>query len=368
MVIECDEPPGDDARATIARSRLGAAGCARSTRLEADRCTSRSPMRSAMRRRVAARSRTTALALESEGSGTHRRGHPRGSRARARRDARCGGARARGRSSLRVRARRRRRGCSSRSRAQGRCPARSFSDVLARALAVQEVNAAMGVIVAAPTAGGAGVLPAVLTGLARDRKIADETGDRCAGDGGAHRRGGRRARVALRRGGRLPGGDRCRGGNGRGRRDGDARRHARAGRARRRAHHAGHARPRLRSARRPRRAAVRLPQRDRRRARARRHRDGARRHRVRDSRGRSDRRHGRDRTQHGCPLSRDGRRRTGRDADGAASREGTSRADPHARRATRSLRCRASPSQIRAIFCLARLIASRAETSARLAP
>jgi L-serine dehydratase len=49
-----------------------------------------------------------------------------------------------------------------------------FSDVLARALAVQEVNAAMGVIVAAPTAGGAGVLPAVLTGLARDRGIPDE--------------------------------------------------------------------------------------------------------------------------------------------------------------------------------------------------
>lgn len=49
-----------------------------------------------------------------------------------------------------------------------------FSDVLARALAVQEVNAAMGVIVAAPTAGGAGVLPAVLTGLARDRGIADD--------------------------------------------------------------------------------------------------------------------------------------------------------------------------------------------------
>ena len=49
-----------------------------------------------------------------------------------------------------------------------------FRDVLMRALAVQEVNAAMGVIVAAPTAGGAGVLPAVLTGLARDRKIDDE--------------------------------------------------------------------------------------------------------------------------------------------------------------------------------------------------
>jgi L-serine dehydratase len=48
-----------------------------------------------------------------------------------------------------------------------------FRDILARALAVQEVNAAMGVIVAAPTAGGAGVLPAVLTGLAEARKIKD---------------------------------------------------------------------------------------------------------------------------------------------------------------------------------------------------
>jgi L-serine dehydratase len=42
-----------------------------------------------------------------------------------------------------------------------------FRDILTRALAVQEVNAAMGVIVAAPTAGGAGVLPAILTGLAK---------------------------------------------------------------------------------------------------------------------------------------------------------------------------------------------------------
>ena len=49
-----------------------------------------------------------------------------------------------------------------------------FRDILARALAVQEVNAAMGVIVAAPTAGGAGVLPAVLTGLAEARQIGDE--------------------------------------------------------------------------------------------------------------------------------------------------------------------------------------------------
>ena len=59
-----------------------------------------------------------------------------------------------------------------------------FRDVLARALAVQEVNAAMGVIVAAPTAGGAGVLPAVLTGLAAARGISDEqviTALACAG-------------------------------------------------------------------------------------------------------------------------------------------------------------------------------------------
>ncbi len=49
-----------------------------------------------------------------------------------------------------------------------------FRDVLARALAVQEVNAAMGVIVAAPPAGGAGVLPAVLTGLAAAQNIDEE--------------------------------------------------------------------------------------------------------------------------------------------------------------------------------------------------
>jgi L-serine dehydratase len=48
-----------------------------------------------------------------------------------------------------------------------------FTDVLASALAVQEVNAAMGVIVAAPTAGGAGVLPGVLLGLARHHKVTD---------------------------------------------------------------------------------------------------------------------------------------------------------------------------------------------------
>lgn len=48
-----------------------------------------------------------------------------------------------------------------------------FRDVLMRALAVQEVNAAMGVIVAAPTAGGAGVLPGVLLGLAEKHRLSD---------------------------------------------------------------------------------------------------------------------------------------------------------------------------------------------------
>jgi L-serine dehydratase len=49
-----------------------------------------------------------------------------------------------------------------------------FREVLMRALAVQEVNAAMGVIVAAPTAGGAGVLPAVLLGIAGKHGVSDE--------------------------------------------------------------------------------------------------------------------------------------------------------------------------------------------------
>src|SRR5713101_121610 len=56
----------------------------------------------------------------------------------------------------------------------GPLAATPFRDILTRALAVQEVNAAMGVIVAAPTAGGAGVLPAILTGLAKARSVSDE--------------------------------------------------------------------------------------------------------------------------------------------------------------------------------------------------
>src|SRR5437764_8026056 len=57
---------------------------------------------------------------------------------------------------------------------QGPLAQMPFRDILTRALAVQEVNAAMGVIVAAPTAGGAGVLPAILTGLAQARSVPDE--------------------------------------------------------------------------------------------------------------------------------------------------------------------------------------------------
>jgi L-serine dehydratase len=56
----------------------------------------------------------------------------------------------------------------------GPLAATPFHDILIRALAVQEVNAAVGVIVAAPTAGGAGVLPAVLTGIASARGLSDE--------------------------------------------------------------------------------------------------------------------------------------------------------------------------------------------------
>jgi L-serine dehydratase len=60
------------------------------------------------------------------------------------------------------------------ARAVGPLRGTVFTDAIAAALAVQEVNAAMGVIVAAPTAGGAGVLPGVLMGLARHTELSDE--------------------------------------------------------------------------------------------------------------------------------------------------------------------------------------------------
>ncbi|MGV8084069.1 MAG: L-serine ammonia-lyase, iron-sulfur-dependent, subunit alpha [Coriobacteriia bacterium] len=49
-----------------------------------------------------------------------------------------------------------------------------LAETIAAALAVGEVNAAMGRIVAAPTGGAAGVLPAVLLGVAQERGADDE--------------------------------------------------------------------------------------------------------------------------------------------------------------------------------------------------
>ncbi len=49
----------------------------------------------------------------------------------------------------------------------------TLAHAVARALAVAEVNAAMGRIVAAPTGGASGVLPGVLLSLAEDRSIPD---------------------------------------------------------------------------------------------------------------------------------------------------------------------------------------------------
>ena len=49
------------------------------------------------------------------------------------------------------------------------------TEILARAIATLEVNAAMGLIVAAPTAGAAGVLPAVLVSMDEFRDVGEET-------------------------------------------------------------------------------------------------------------------------------------------------------------------------------------------------
>ena len=144
-----------------------------------------------------------------------------------------------------------------------------FRDVLARALAVQEVNAAMGVIVAAPTAGGAGVLPAVLTGLAAARGIPDdavvdalatagligavvaERASLSGAEGGCQAETGAAAGMAAGAATEMLGGTPAQVG------------------PRDRARPAGHARPHLRPARRPRRAAVRVPECHRRRHRTR---------------------------------------------------------------------------------------------------
>ena len=49
-----------------------------------------------------------------------------------------------------------------------------FTKAIARALATMEVNAAMGKVVAAPTAGSCGVLPGVILTIAEDRRLSDE--------------------------------------------------------------------------------------------------------------------------------------------------------------------------------------------------
>ena len=94
-------------------------------------------------------------------------------------------------------------------------PASDFTDAVAAALATAEVNAAMGRIVAAPTGGASGVLPAVLLTVAKRGKAPPTRRGRDAlfvagGFGGDHRGAG----DALGRGGRLPGRDRSGGGDG----------------------------------------------------------------------------------------------------------------------------------------------------------
>ncbi|MFT4144358.1 MAG: L-serine ammonia-lyase, iron-sulfur-dependent, subunit alpha [Mobilitalea sp.] len=49
-----------------------------------------------------------------------------------------------------------------------------FGNALSRALSISECNACMGKIVAAPTAGSCGVLPAVLLTIAEDKKFSEE--------------------------------------------------------------------------------------------------------------------------------------------------------------------------------------------------
>ena len=51
---------------------------------------------------------------------------------------------------------------------------KQMSGAIARALAVAEVNACMGKIVAAPTAGSCGVLPAVLLTIEEDRQVSEQ--------------------------------------------------------------------------------------------------------------------------------------------------------------------------------------------------
>ena len=203
-----------------------------------------------------------------------------------------------------------------------------FRDILARALAVQEVNAAMGVIVAAPTAGGAGVLPAVLTGLAARARtspttavvdalavagligaVIAERASLSGAEGGCQAETGAAAAMAAGAATEMLGGTPAQ---------------------------VGHAvalalQGTLGLVCDPLGGLVELPCVFRNATgvghRARRHRDGDGRHRVRDPGGRGDRHDGRDRPRDGRALSRDRRRRARRDAHRAAARQGATGAD-----------------------------------------
>ena len=88
-------------------------------------------------------------------------------------------------------------------------------DAVAKATATSEVNAAMGTIVATPTAGSCGILPGLCVcrgGSLGQQPGADGAGLVCRR---GHRVCDRQQRIYLRSGGRLPGGSGIRDGNGR---------------------------------------------------------------------------------------------------------------------------------------------------------
>jgi L-serine dehydratase len=114
----------------------------------------------------------------------------------------------------------------------------AFSRMVAAALAVAEVNACMGRVVAAPTAGACGVLPAAIFTVAEARQVDQEAVLRAFFTRRRDRAGHREAGLPGRRRGRLPGrsgvrlGHGCRrpgGAHGRLRRPGGPRRGLRPG-------------------------------------------------------------------------------------------------------------------------------------------
>lgn len=62
-----------------------------------------------------------------------------------------------------------------------------MNKLIAYSMAVLEVNASMGVIVAAPTAGSSGVVPGVLLALQEEKRIQRRTDDGCIVSYSGHR-------------------------------------------------------------------------------------------------------------------------------------------------------------------------------------